>query len=400
VTPAVTPPARHAFALFETDLGQVAIAWSERGLTRLVLPEKNEQVMRARLADAGAQEAEPTAAVRDAIERVTRHLSGTADDFAGVELDLHGVPPFHARVYRAALGVPSGTTTTYGALAGTMNAPGSQRAIGQALGRNPLAVIVPCHRVLAASGGAGGFSAFGGVATKSKLLLLEERAASGLLPSRVPFDTEGAARDLAALDPELGKLIALIGPPRLRVRPAMSLFEALAESIVYQQLTGKAASTIHARVRFAVRPFDAATLARTRDARLRAAGLSAGKVLALRDLARLTLAGELPDLAGLSGMSDEAIKASLTRVRGIGSWTVDMILLFRLGRPDVWPVGDYGVRKGFALAFQRSKGVNEGELPDEDEMTERSLRWRPYRSLVTWYLWRRTDLAAPPTSLA
>ncbi len=180
----------------------------------------------------------------------------------------------------------------------------------------------------------------------------------------------------------------------------MSLFEALAESIVYQQLTGKAASTIYARVRFAVRPFDAANLARTTDAKLRAAGLSAGKVLALRDLARLTLEGELPDLAGLSEMSDEDIKASLTRVRGIGSWTVDMILLFRLGRPDVWPVGDYGVRKGFALAFARKRGVAEGELPDEAEMTERSARWSPYRSLVAWYLWRRTDLAAPPASLA
>ena len=390
-----------SYALFDTDLGQVAIAWSARGVMRLVLPEKNEQALRARLGD--AEESAPTQAVRDAIARVTRHLAGTADDFAGVDLDLDGVPPFHARVYRAALGVPSGTTTTYGGLAETMKAPGSQRAIGQALGRNPLAVIVPCHRVLAANGGAGGFSAFGGVTTKSKLLLLEERAASGLLPSRVPFDTAGAARDLAARDAELGELIALIGPPRLRVRPAMSLFEALAESIVYQQLTGKAASAIYARVRFAVRPFDAAHLARVRDSRLRAAGLSASEVLALRDLARLTLEGELPDLAGLETMSEDEIKTSLTRVRGIGSWTVDMILLFRLGRADVWPVGDYGVRKGFALAFSRTRtrrGKKAADLPDEDEMNERADVWRPYRSLVAWYLWRRTDLTAPPTSLA
>ena len=389
---------RPAFAVFETDLGPVAVAWSPRGLTRLVLPDKNEQSLRARMSE--ADETEPTTAVRDVIARVTRHLAGTADDFAGVELDLAGLPPFHARVYRAARGVPSGTTTTYGGLAEAMGAKGSQRAIGQALGRNPLAVIVPCHRVLAAGGGPGGFSAFGGVTTKSKLLLLEERAASGLPPSREPFDTVGAARDLAARDPELGRLFALIGPPRLRVRPALSLFEALAESIVYQQLTGKAASTIYARVRFAVRPFDAANLARARDARLRAAGLSAGKVLALRDLARLTLARELPDLGGLAAMTDDDIRTSLTRVRGIGAWTVDMILLFRLGRPDVWPVGDYGVRKGFALAFARGAEMAPDDLPDEPEMTARAEGWRPYRSLVTWYLWRRTDLAAPPTTLA
>jgi methylated-DNA-[protein]-cysteine S-methyltransferase len=386
--------AKTSFAVFETDLGPVAVAWTERGVTRLVLPEKNEQTLRARLRAADASEADPPPPVRAVIEQVTRHLAGTAEDFSRVELDLDGVPPFHARVYRAALGVPSGTTTTYGALAETMGAPGSQRAIGQALGRNPLAVIVPCHRVLGAKGSAGGFSAFGGVTTKSKLLLLEERAASGLLPSRVPFDTAGAARDLAARDPAMARLIERIGPPRLRVRPAMSLFEALAESIVYQQLSGKAASTIYARVRFAVRPFDAANLARTRDAKLRAAGLSASKVLALRDLARKTLDGELPDLAGLSAMSDDDIRASLTRVRGIGTWTVDMILLFRLGRPDVWPVGDLGVRKGFALALGRT------ELPDEEEMNERSAIWRPYRSLVAWYLWRRTDLTAPPTTLA
>ena len=166
-----------SFAVFETDLGQVAVSWTERGLARLVLPEKSEQHLRARLSD--AEEREPPATVRAVMAQVTRHLAGTAEDFSAVELDLDGVPPFHARVYRAALGVPSGTTTTYGGLAQTMGAPGAQRAIGQALGRNPLAVLVPCHRVLGANGGAGGFSAFGGVTTKSKLLLLEERAGRG-----------------------------------------------------------------------------------------------------------------------------------------------------------------------------------------------------------------------------
>jgi 3-methyladenine DNA glycosylase/8-oxoguanine DNA glycosylase len=118
---------------------------------------------------------------------------------------------------------------------------------------------------------------------------------------------------------------------------------------------------------------------------LRAAGLSQGKLLALRDLARRARAGEVPTLAQASALSDEELIARLTHVRGIGQWTVEMILIFRLGRPDVLPVDDYGVRKGFALAYRRA------ELPKPQELAKIGRKWAPYRTVASWYFWRATD---------
>src|SRR6185436_9887051 len=143
----------------------------------------------------------------------------------------------------------------------------------------------------------------------------------------------------------------------MSLKRAPSLFAALAEAIVYQQLSGHAAASIFARVR-ALFPRGhegptAEQIRRTPDARLRAAGLSRAKLLALRDLAQRAQLGELPTLAEARGLDDEALVERLTRVRGIGRWTVEMLLIFRLGRPDVLPADDYGIRKGFALAFRK-----------------------------------------------
>jgi DNA-3-methyladenine glycosylase II len=141
------------------------------------------------------------------------------------------------------------------------------------------------------------------------------------------------------------------------------------------------------------------------NAQLRAAGLSANKALALRDLAAKTLDGTVPTLARIRRMSDEAIVDRLTQVRGIGRWTVEMLLIFRLGRPDVLPVSDYGVRKGFALTFTGLKPFADGkpakvtpaDLPTPADMERRAKKWAPWRSIASWYLWRACDLAATLT---
>jgi DNA-3-methyladenine glycosylase II len=133
------------------------------------------------------------------------------------------------------------------------------------------------------------------------------------------------------------------------------------------------------------------------NTQLRAAGLSANKALALRDLAAKTLDGTVPTLAAIRRMSDTAIIEHLTQVRGIGTWTVHMMLIFRLGRPDVLPTSDYGVRKGFALTFGKLKPtdkVTPMDLPTPAEMEKRAKKWAPWRSIASWYLWRACDLAA------
>jgi len=177
---------------------------------------------------------------------------------------------------------------------------------------------------------------------------------------------------------------------RYNITPAISVrpFDALAESIAYQQLTGKAAATIFARVR-ALYPkrkwLDPKQLLATPDETLRAAGLSRAKTAALKDLAAKTIDGTVPSGRALVRMTDDEIITRLTTVRGIGRWTVEMLLLFDLGRPDVWPVDDYGVRKGFAKTFGRR------ELPTPKQLMKFGEKWRPYRSVAAWYFWRALD---------
>jgi 3-methyladenine DNA glycosylase/8-oxoguanine DNA glycosylase len=203
------------------------------------------------------------------------------------------------------------------------------------------------------------------------------------------FDPEAACAHLTQADPELGQLIARAGEFTMRPPPELSLFAALARSIAHQQLTGKAAETILGRVNrlFAPRRFPTPRdLLEISPERLREAGLSAAKTAALRDLAAKTLDGTVPSLARIRRMEDEEIIATLTQVRGIGRWTVEMLLMFKLGRPDVFPVQDLGIRKGFALTFRKRK------LPEPTAMHRRGGRWRPYRSVASWYLWRALEL--------
>jgi DNA-3-methyladenine glycosylase II len=215
---------------------------------------------------------------------------------------------------------------------------------------------------------------------------------------KLPFNPDEAVAHLRASDPKLGALIDRVGPFRLRIDQSVSPFESLLESILYQQLHGKAAATIHRRVReyFGGDP-SPQLLLDTPDEPLRAAGVSRNKILAMKDLASRTINGTVPTHAAIVKMSDADIVERLTEVRGIGSWTVEMLLIFRLGRPDVLPATDYGVRKGYALTFQRvpkSRPLASNDLPKPDVIFRRGQRWAPFRSVASWYMWRACDLAA------
>jgi DNA-3-methyladenine glycosylase II len=221
---------------------------------------------------------------------------------------------------------------------------------------------------------------------------------------KLPFDPDEALAHLRAKDRKLGELIERVGAFTLRLNSASSLFESLLESILYQQLHGKAAATIHRRVReyYGGDPSPKA-LIDTPDEVLRACGVSGNKTRAMKDLAARTLDGTVPSPAAVRKMTDADIVERLTEVRGIGPWTVEMLLIFRMGRPDVLPVTDYGVRKGYALTFQRvpkTRPLAAEDLPKPDVVFKRGLRWKPFRSVASWYLWRACDLAknVPPAA--
>jgi 3-methyladenine DNA glycosylase/8-oxoguanine DNA glycosylase len=204
-------------------------------------------------------------------------------------------------------------------------------------------------------------------------------------------DADAAIAHLRAADPKLARIIDASGPCRMERKHTTSVFVALAEAIVYQQLSGKAAATIFGRVCDLFpgnrRGLNAKNLLAADAANLRGAGLSQNKMLALQDLAARTVAGEVPGLARLRRMHDEEIVATLTRVRGIGRWTAEMLLMFRLGRPDVLAADDLGLRQGHAFVIGRKK------MTERNALLRYGERWRPYRSVASWYLWRAVELA-------
>jgi O-6-methylguanine DNA methyltransferase len=387
--------ASHRFTLFDTSIGRCGIAWSERGIIGVQLSESQEVETRIRLLrrHPDAIEASPPPEVQRVLDSIVAHLAGEAADLSVAVLDLDRVPPFHRRVYEAARAVLPGTTLSYGEIARQMGAAASPRAVGQALARNPFAVVVPCHRILSADGRIGGFSANGGIATKLRMLAIESARTGDQVAlfegdGAFGFDPDIAIAHLREADPVLAKLIDAIGPFRMRLRGARSIFAALAEAIVYQQLNGKAAASIFARV-CALFPvaqgLTAEQVLRMSEQKLRATGLSTNKLRSIRDLARKTVDGEIPTLAEAYRMEDELLIERLTQVRGIGRWTVEMLLVSRLGRADVLAVDDYGLRAGFAAAFRKRK------LPAPKELAKHGAKWKPYRTVASWYLWRAAD---------
>src|SRR5215468_3791928 len=209
-------------------------------------------------------------------------------------------------------------------------------------------------------------------------------------PPKTPFDLAAACRHLAAGDPALAELIETAAAFRMDEDPLQSPYEALLEAIAYQSISGKAAATIYGRIKALSgngRPPSPQQMVKLRASTLRKAGLSGAKVLAMKDLARKTIEGVVPTLEQAEKMADEELVERLVSVRGIGAWTVEMFLIFRLGRPDVLPIHDFGVQKGWAVAYGKK------HMPTPKQLLAFGERWRPYRTLASWYMWRAFERA-------
>jgi 3-methyladenine DNA glycosylase/8-oxoguanine DNA glycosylase len=206
----------------------------------------------------------------------------------------------------------------------------------------------------------------------------------------LPFDSVEAHRFLSRTDERLARVIEQVGEFQFVLDQCDSVYESLLEAIAYQSISGKAAATIFARIKALGSNGKVPTpqeILRARTSTLRKAGLSHAKILAVKDLARKTIDGIVPTLADAEKMSDEELVQRLISVRGIGAWTVEMFLIFRLGRPDVLPIHDYGVQKGFALTYGKRR------IPTPKELLKFGERWRPWRTIASWYMWRAVQLA-------
>jgi methylated-DNA-[protein]-cysteine S-methyltransferase len=376
------------YTLFETPIGICGIGWTLRdgapAVSLFQLPESTREATEARIGrDAQSPtQTEPPAAIKAVIAKVLKHLNGQPQDFRRVPLDLDEIPAFTRSVYSAALEIPAGQTRTYGDLAKAVGNPDASRAIGQALGSNPIPLIVPCHRILAAGGKSGGFSAHGGTSTKSTLLALE-----GVVPG--PHATIKTSRDLANAvsiirerDPTLERCFEL--PFEFNMRASLSPYASLFEAIVHQQLSTRVVTAILGRVKDlyqgSVIP-EPEDLLNTPDQTLRDAGLSGAKVAALKDLAAKALNGTLPTSKEIVHLGDDEVMRRLTEIRGVGRWTVEMLLIFNLGRMDVFPVDDLVIRKAYAEVY----GLE--TVPTAKQLLPLGDIWRPYRTVASLYLW-------------
>jgi DNA-3-methyladenine glycosylase II len=206
----------------------------------------------------------------------------------------------------------------------------------------------------------------------------------------LPFDLAEAMKCLAEGDECLKRLIDETAAFEPEIEEGQSPYEALLEAIAYQSISGKAAATIFGRIKALSGNGRAPTpeqMLKLRASALRKAGLSGAKILAMKDLARKTLAGVVPTLEQAHQMSDEELVERLISVRGIGAWTVEMFLIFRLGRPDVLPIHDLGVKKGWSIAYGKK------HMPKPSELLAFGERWRPYRTVASWYMWRAFERA-------
>ena len=381
-----------SFTKVRTQIGTLAIGFSKRGVSRIAFPRADwTDLTTADLARLGLQqEAPPSREVAELAESLCAHVAGEVRDFSGITLDVDHAAPFLLRVQRAAQRIPPGQTSTYAALAAAAGSPNASRAAGRAMSTNPWPIVVPCHRVLPRSG-FGAYSAGSGVHTKLRLLWREGYRGR---TSNVDFDEHEAVAALKRADARLAALIDRVGPFTMQAaapspRGGVEPFEALAKAIVSQQLSGKAAATIHDRVAGLIGKEsidDPAAVLELPKTALRQAGLSENKTLSLRALAEHAQAGSLPSRADMQAMSDDEIIAALSGIRGIGPWSAQMLLMFYLGRPDVLPVADLGVQKGFTITY----GLR--GLPSAASMERAARAWRPYASVASWYMWRAVEV--------
>jgi len=208
----------------------------------------------------------------------------------------------------------------------------------------------------------------------------------------LPFDHVEAHAHLSKTDKRLASLIERVGEFQFKLDECDSVYESLLEAIMHQSIAGKAAQAIYARIKALGTDGHCPTpqeLLRVSKPRLRKAGLSRAKVASVRDLAQKTIDGVVPTIEAAEKLSDQELIDRLVSVRGIGAWTVEMFLIFRLGRPDVLPIHDYGVQKGWAITYRKKT------IPKPKDLLKFGERWRPYRTVASWYMWRAVHLAGP-----
>jgi DNA-3-methyladenine glycosylase II len=372
-------PGRHVFT---TAQGAVGLAWTELGIDHFELPDRNTEALAARLEQSAVNRPffkRAPSQLQKFVKRVKAHLDGRPDDFRDVPLDLTSLTPFARKVSTALCQVGPGSTVTYGELARLAGSPKASQAVGRVMGANPVPLLVPCHRVLRAGQGLGGFSAAGGLRQKEHLLQVEGVVLSESL--KKGYD------HLARVDRRLGRVIRAMGPYTPGFGGGEDPWQILVTSIVHQQLSLKAAGTILGRVIKLTRGKDVPTprqVRRLTDEQLRGCGLSRGKVSFIRDLAEHVLDGRL-DLHSLHKLDDEQVLEVLTAVKGIGVWTAQMALIFHLGRLDIWPTGDLGMRNALQMHLKLA------ESPDEKATQPLGDKYAPYRSMAAWYLWTVVD---------
>ncbi|WP_372371443.1 methylated-DNA--[protein]-cysteine S-methyltransferase [Candidatus Uabimicrobium sp. HlEnr_7] len=367
---------------FDTEIGKMTISWEKDKIQLISLPERGMRNSKSK----------PPKWVKESAQQIQKHLQGKYCDFENIPLDFSSFTEFQKLVYDGCQNIAVGSTMSYGELAEIIGRPRAARAVGTALGKNLFPIVIPCHRVLASGRKIGGFSAEGTISTKYRILEIEKAKVNNV-PSKIP-EWLNAMEILANKDKKLGKSMRKIGTFHLEKSSAHSIFESLAMSIVFQQLAGAAARAIWQRFcqLFPREIPTAKKLIRISDEVLRSVGLSRNKMLAIRDLAQKTSNKEITtDIKQLANMSDKEIIKDLTQVRGIGNWTVQMLLMFFLQRLDVFPEDDYGISKGFAVLYELKN------LPKPKEMREAAKKWQPYRTIASWYLWRLADLEKEKT---
>jgi len=213
--------------------------------------------------------------------------------------------------------------------------------------------------------------------------------------THLPFDLAAAVVHLSNCDPCIARLVQEVIPFDPQIDHTQSPYEALMEAIAYQSISGKAAATIFARIKAlsaAGKTPSPQEILKLTKRQLRKAGLSGAKILAMKDLAQKTIDGIVPTHEEALNLSDQELVKRLISVRGIGAWTVEMFLIFRLGRPDVLPIHDLGVQKGWSVAY------NKKHKPRPKELLAFGERWRPYRTVASWYLWRAFEKAGYATT--
>lgn len=372
------------FAIGQCSLGAIIVAATTKGLCHIAIDDDPETLLKE------IQDRFPKAELIGADSEfdawVTQVVGFVETPAIGLKLplDIRGTA-FQQRVWQALRSIPCGSIVSYTDVAEHLGMPKAVRAVASACAANTLAVAIPCHRVLRSDYSLSGYR--WGLARKQALL---ERELRPQLPEglRTP-----ANEHLVASDPVWHALISKVGPCGLVTsseRTLRSPYEALMRSIAYQQIHGRAADAILGRFLALFPdqgfPEPAAVLALD-EAAMRACGFSAAKTITMRGIAQGALDGIVPTRSEAEALDDEALIARLVSLRGVGRWTVEMLLMFTLLRPNVLPIDDFGVREGWKVL----KGME--RQPKPKELAAIGTAWAPYRSTAAWYLWRAVDLS-------